>query len=172
MMPLTEAEAIELYDRAGDAGTRFGSVRWPDVALGEVNLQRLCEGVLGARCDFLREAFGPDFEAEGLEDRIEEGWRNDAAQVRFAPEGVFVRAAFTVRVAVSDEAGVVELEETLAVEGEICLSFSTRRHTRPFVDFMGGQIIRASDHAARVIDPFGMMVSPQDAVAWGLNGAQ
>jgi hypothetical protein len=173
MDPLTEAEAIERYDRAGaaQAGARFAGVRWPDVSVTEDNMQRLVEGVLGARIDFAREAFGPDFEPEGQEDRLEEGWRHDAAQMRFAPEGVFVRAACTVRVRLCDEEGGEEALETLAVEAEMCLSFSTRRHARPFVDFMAGRIVRASDGAARTIDPFALMIEPQTAVAWGLNGS-
>jgi len=172
MDPLNESEAIERYDRAGAvaAGGRFAGVRWPDVALTEDNLLRLLEGVLGARFDFAREAFGPDFDSEGLAGRLDEAWRRDAVQVRFAPEGVYVRAAFTVRVRLDGEDGEEEACETLAVEAEVCLSFSTRRHARPFVDFMGGRLARASDGAARVTDPFALMIEPQDAVAWGLNG--
>ncbi|MBE2215324.1 MAG: hypothetical protein IAE82_15735 [Opitutaceae bacterium] len=174
MHPLTETEAIERYDRAGAAraGARFAGVRWPDVAADEDNLARLVEGVLGARVDFAREAFGPDFESEGPEHRLEEAWRRDAVQVRYAPEGLFVRAAFTVRVRLSDDDGEEEALESVSVDAEICLSFSTRRHARPFVDFMRGRLLRASDGAARTIDPFAMMVEPQDAVAWGLNGVE
>jgi len=167
-----EAAAIERYDRAGGGVSRFGAVRWPDVAVTEDNLARLVEGVLGARIDFAREAFGPDFESEGLEERLEEGWRRDAVQVRYAPEGVFVRAAFTVRVRLIDDEGEEEAHEILSVEAELCLSFSTRRHARPFVDFMAGRIARSSGGAARTIDPFAMMIEPQAAVAWGLNGVE
>lgn len=171
-MTSSDEAAVERYDRAGGGTSRFAAIRWPDVAVTEDNLARLVEGVLGARIDFAREAFGPDFESEGLEERLEEGWRRDAVQVRYAPEGVFVRAAFTIRVRWIDDEGGEEALETLAVEAELCLSFSTRRHARPFVDFMGGRITRTSDGAARTIDPFAMMIEPQAAVAWGLNGVE
>jgi hypothetical protein len=147
-------------------------VRWPDVAVTEDNLACLVEGALGERINFPQEAFGPDFESDGLEDRLDEGWRRDALQVRYAPEGVFVRAVFTVRVRLCDEEGAEEATESLAVVAEVCLSFSTLRHARPFLDFMGGHIVRASDGAARTIDPFALMIEPQTAVAWGLNGSR
>jgi len=173
MKPLTEAEAIERYDRAGaaQAGSRFAGVRWPDVAVTEDNLLRLVEGVLSVRVDFAREAFGPDFESEECADRLEEAWRADAVQLRYAPEGVYARTAFTVRVRLCDDDGEEEALESLEVEAELCLSFSTRRHARPFVDVMSGRIVRTGDGATRVLDPFAQMIEPQAAVAWGLNGA-
>lgn len=169
---MTEAEAIECYDRAGAAAGRFAGVRWPDVLLTEENLFRLVDGVLAERLDFAREAFGPDFESEALVERLEEAWRHDGLQARFAPEGVFARAVSCVRVRLVDPDGEEEAVETLTVEAELCLSFSTRRHARPFVDFMGGRITRSGDGASRALDPFGLMVEPQLAVAWGLNGAE
>ena len=169
---MTEAEAIECYDRAGAVAGPFAGVRWPDVALTEENLARLAEGVLAARLDFGREAFGPDCDTDALGERIEEAWRRDARQVRFAPEGVYVRVRCSIRVRVLDEDGQEECAELLHLEAELCLSFSTRRHARPFVDLMGGRLTRSSDGASRAIDPFGLMVEPQLAVAWGLNGAE
>ena len=167
----TEAEAIEIYDRAGRVSGSFASVRWPDIAITETNLRALVEGVVTARVDVAREAFGHDLDTDALADRLEQACRHDAMQVRFAPEGVFVRARCEVRVWLLGDEGEEDEEETLTVEGELCLSFSTRRHARPYVDFMGGRLVRASDGAARGIDPFGMMIEPQIAVAWGLNGA-
>ncbi len=170
MDPSSEREAVERYDRAGGGPSPFPPVRWPDVAATGENLARLAEGVLAARCDFAREAFGPDFDSEALTDRLSEAWRLDAMQARYAPEGLYVRITYAVRVVLSDEDDGAEAVETLAVEGELCLSFSTRRHAQPFVDFMGGHIVRASDGAARRLDPFALQVDPESAVAWGLNG--
>lgn len=166
-----EGEAIERYDRAGGGPSTFAPVRWPDLAVTTENLALLAEGVLGARCDFAREAFGPDLDSDALSDRLEEAWRLEAMQVRYAPEGLYLRFNYTVRVTLAgDDADDDATEETLAVEGELCLSFSARRHARPFVDFMGGRILRAGDGAVRALDPFALMIEPQTAVAWGLNG--
>lgn len=172
---MTELEAMREYDRAGEAAARggpFAAVRWPDVALDRANLERLAEGVLGARLDLAGEAFGPDFDSAACGDRLEEAWRTDALQVRFAPEGVSIRAAFSVRVTLADaeDDAAVAAGETLELGAEICLSFVERHHTRPFVDFMGGEVRRASDGATRKIDPFAFAVEPAAAVAWGLNG--
>jgi hypothetical protein len=175
--------AIEAYDRAGEASRAAGhAVHWPDLALDPDNLVRLAEGVIGSRIDFARAAFGDDFEAEACADRIEEAWRTDAFQARFAPEGVFVRVEFTVEVALLDAPrsdaepaiGADEPDaarESLRVAAEFCLSFVEKHRTRPFIDFMGGELRRESDGAARRIEPYSFMVEPGDAIAWGLNGS-
>jgi hypothetical protein len=173
---MTDDEAIEHYNRGGDA-TRgaFAAVHWPDVPLTPTNLGRLVEGVLDDRCDCVRLAFGEDVETEALGERVTEAWRTDALQTRFAPEGVFVRAAFTVRVAIAPDGdqerdGNAEpMVETLAFAVEVCVSFTHRHHVRPFLDFMGGTVRRAGDGAVLRLDPFAREVSPADAVAWGVN---
>jgi hypothetical protein len=169
---------IERYNRAGDAArAEGGPVHWPHIALDARNLERLVEGVLGARIDIVRAAFGDEFDAGACEDRIEEAWRTDALQTRYAPEGVFVRARFTVRVTLVGEDGEAEKieeppgDETLEITTELCLSFVERRHTRPFVDFMSGELRRVGDGIARKLDPFAFAIEPGDALAWGLNGA-
>jgi hypothetical protein len=169
---------IERYNRAGDAArAEGGPVHWPHIALDARNLERLVEGVLGVRMDFVRAAFGDDFDADARADRVEEAWRTDALQTRYAPEGVFVRARFTVRVTLAEEADEAEKsegsfgDETLEIAAEICLSFVERRHTRPFVDFMSGELRRLSDGTVKKLDPFAFAIEPSDALAWGLNGA-
>jgi len=62
------------------------------------------------------------------------------------------------------------MRETLGFEGELCVSFTNRHHTRPFVDFMSGCVRRMSDGTSTRIDPFAHEVAPADAIAWGLNG--
>lgn len=176
---MDEREAIELYNRAGDAANRgLGAIHWPHVSMEPATLARLVEAVLDERCDWARLAFGETFEAEALGERLSEAWRTDAVQVRFAPEGVFVRASFTVRVEVEPEEDDVQDKETdpplvevLTATAEICLSFTPRHHVRPFVDFMDGEIRRTGDAAAVRLDPFAREVSPIDAVAWGLQEA-
>jgi hypothetical protein len=171
---MTDDEAIARYDEAGAAaGRRLGPVRWPDLALDPAGVERLAEGVLASRLDLPSRAFGPDFDGAACGDRIAEAWRTEACEARFAPEGVFVRAAFTVVVTLAEDepGGGVMAEETLAIRCEVCLSFVERRHTRPYVDFMGGEVRRASDGAVGRLDPCAFMVDPADAVAWGLNGA-
>jgi hypothetical protein len=61
--------------------------------------------------------------------------------------------------------------ETVAIVCELCVSFTHRHHTRPFIDFMEGVVRRATDGAVTRIDPFAREISPQEAVEWGLNGA-
>lgn len=170
---MNESEAIERYDHAGGGPSALRPIRWPDLAITTENLGRLLEGVLGARIDFARAAFGDDFSAESVDDdQLEEAWRREAIDVRYAPEGLYVRARHAVRIRLLDETGAEEAAETLEVEAEICLSFSTRRHARPFVDFMNGRLTRVADGASQVIDPFGLMIEPEAAVAWGLNGIE
>lgn len=166
-----EAEAIERYNAGAAAAPPFAAVRWPHLALDAPNLWRLVEGVLGERVDLAREAFGADLDSDALADRIELAWREDALHVRYAPEGLYVRARCSVRLwwLQDDDEGDEPAEETLGCEMELCLSFSTRRHARPFVDFMSGRIVRVSDGVSRPIDPFGLMVEPELAVAWRLN---
>jgi hypothetical protein len=180
---MTDDEAIDAYNRAGEAsarGRRFPPVRWPDLPLDARDIERLAEGVLASRLDLGAEAFGPDFDSVACADRLEDAWRTDACEARFAPEGVYMRAAFTVAVALRDEdtdSGApgatpeIVAKEALTIVSEICLSFVERHHTRPFVDFMGGEIRRAGDGATRRLDPCAFMIEPADAVAWGLNGA-
>jgi hypothetical protein len=177
---MDDREAIEHYDRAGEHArgvSAFAPIRWPDLVVDPANLARLVEGVLDARCDCARLVFGEDFDAsaDAVVDRLSETWRTDALQVRFAPEGVFVRARISVLVelAADEHADAPEIPEaidTLWFTSELCVSFTQRHHVRPFVDFMSGEVHRASDGAITRLDPFAREVSPQDAVEWGLNG--
>lgn len=173
---MNDREAIERYDAGGtSARGRFPGIRWPDVALTEDNLRRLFEGVLEARVNVAAFALGDDIDSEALAGRVEEAWRLDAMQVRFAPEGVFVRAAFTVlvRLASADPEAEPEAEVSVAIGGEICLSYVELHHVRPFVDFMGGQLrLLDPEPVVRTLEPYTWMVEPDAAVAWGLNGAR
>ncbi len=169
---MEDREAIEQYNRAGEATrVRFPAVRWPDLALATENVARLAEGVLSARCDCARLAFGDDFEVEAHEERLSEAWRTDALETRYAPEGVYVRAAFSVRVELAPETDEAEtISETLSFTCELCVSFTHRHHIRPFVDFMGGEVRRNGDDVKMHLDPFAHEIAPADALAWGLNG--
>lgn len=191
---MDDREAIAHYDRAGEAAAgRWPPVRWPDLALTPENMARLVEGVLDERCDCARLAFGDDFDASAVAGRLTEAWRTDDVALRFAPEGVFIRAAFTVRVEIAPEdaeetehphgelaearaRGLTDEDEavveTLGFDVEVCVSFTSRHHTRPFVDFMGGTVRRTGDGAVTRLDPFAREIAPADAVAWGLNGAK
>jgi hypothetical protein len=178
---MDDDEAISACDRAGEAAAKGGSfeaVRWPDLALEAPNLVRLAVGVFAVRLDLAREAFGSDFDSAASAERLEEAWRTDALQARYAPEGIFVRAAFTVRVALAadpdevDPTGEPAAVETLTLAAEFCVSFVEQRHTRPFVDFMGGEVRRGSDGASRTLDAFAFRVEPAQAVEWGLNGVE
>ena len=168
-----EHEWIDRYDRAGAAAReRFAGVSWPDLALEAANLERLAEGLVDGLVDAPRLAFGDDFDPEQSHDVLEEAWRTDALQARFAPEGLYVRAAFTVRLMLSEEeAGEVVADESLVIEAEFCVSFVEKFGVRPFVDFMGGAVRRIGDGIETRLDPRGFMITPEDAVAWGLNGA-
>jgi hypothetical protein len=172
---MDEREAIEQYNLAGERrgpDRALGAVLWPDIAIDADNLARLAEGVLAEHCDCAQLVFGDACDSAALGDRLSEAWRTDGLEVRFAPEGVFVRSVFTVRVAVAAERDDEEpLIETLCFRSELCLSFTHRHHTRPFVDFMGGEVRRGSEETVQRIDPFAREISPVDAVAWGLNGA-
>ncbi|RME70626.1 MAG: hypothetical protein D6781_05945 [Verrucomicrobia bacterium] len=173
---MDDRQAIGLYNAAGDRHRgRLGAVHWPDIELDEENIFLLTQGVLDMRVDWPRLAFGDDFDAEASHDEPSEAWRTDELRVRFAPEGVYIRAAFTIRVELNDpdasdpdEAPVAV--ETLCDECELCLSYVERHHTRPFIDFMGGRVRRLSDGCITRIDPFSFELSPEDAVEWGLNG--
>lgn len=173
-------DAIAEYDRAGsNARDAFATVRWPDLALDRANLGRLAEGVLAARYDLARLAFGEEWDGAAAGERVEEAWRTDALHARYAPEGMFVRAALSIIVTVhpTDDARAPDApedaplaEEVLHFAFELCVSFTYRHHTRPFVDFMGGELRRESDDSQVRLDPFAHEVAPADAVAWGLNG--
>ncbi len=177
---MNDREAMAAYDAAG---AKRAGVRWPDVDLDRENLRRLFEGALDEHLDLAALAFGDQANRAGAAERIEEAWRLDAMRVRFAPEGVFARARFSVRLRLWGDGPAAEAPEdeaALTIEGELCLSFTERNHTRPFVDFMGGRL-RVEEPAAmdagaspaedKRIDPFALMISPQLAVAWGLNAA-
>jgi hypothetical protein len=174
---MDDREAIEHYDRRGGQhapAEGFPPVRWPDLALHPANLARLAEGVLDARCDCARLAFGEGFDRAPLRERLSESWRTDALHARYAPEGVFVRAKFSVLVEIApdpEEGDDEAASETLSFTCEICVSYSSLHHTRPFVDFMSGTVRRATEGVAVRLDPFARAVTPQDAVEWGLNGA-
>lgn len=171
---MEEREAIECYDRAGEKHRgAHAPVRWPDLAIEPANLARLVEGVLDARCDFARLAFGEEFDAEAVGELLSEAWRTDSLQTRFAPEGVFVRGVFSVRFVIEPDdvdGNADAVTETLTLELELCLSFTHRHHTRPFVDFMAGEVRRAGDGPVKRLDAFACEIAPADAVAWGLNG--
>jgi hypothetical protein len=171
---MDDREAIELYDCAGEKFRgALAPVRWPDLAIEPENVARLVEGVLGSRCDFARLAFGDEFDAEAVAELLSEAWRTDSLQTRFAPEGVFVRGIFSIRVVIEpdDIDGNAEaVTEALTLTVELCLSFTHRHHTRPFVDFMSGAVSRASDGQVKRLDPFACEIAPVDAIAWGLNG--
>ncbi|HEX9786149.1 MAG TPA: hypothetical protein VGA56_25910 [Opitutaceae bacterium] len=181
-----DQEAIDTYDEAGreSASARLGAVRWPDVALDGENLRRLVEGVLDEHLDIASIALGEGADVRLLADRIEEAWRLDEMRVRYAPEGVFVDAAFALRVTLlsaDEQEETPEAEVLLNIESELCLSFTERNQTRPFVDFMGGCVRVLDDDPdlpgqagatvvrEKRIDPFALMVSPALAVKWGLN---
>jgi hypothetical protein len=170
-----ESEAIRKINELGDrARTAWNAVRWPHVDLRPANLESIAEAVVDSRVDTTGLAFGEDFDADDTTDDIVEAWRTDEFQSRFAPEGVFVCVRFTIRLTVSDPEAGDELiaEETLAIKAEFCLSFSDMHHTRPFVDFMEGEVRRISDGVTTVVDPFSMFIEPDDGVAWGLNGPE
>ncbi|MGH8021249.1 MAG: hypothetical protein ACREIA_23810 [Opitutaceae bacterium] len=178
---MDDREATAAYDAAGMKGAPGAGVRWPDIDLAAGNLRRLFEGVLDERLDLAELAFGEQANRADAAEQLEEAWRLEAMHTRFAPEGVYVRAKFSVRIRLLDDAAPDDPSEDevwLGVEGELCLSFATRQHTRPFVDFMGGslRIEERTGDATPVatekrLDPFALMVSPQLAVAWGLNAA-
>ncbi|WP_442889847.1 hypothetical protein [Congregicoccus parvus] len=182
---MDDREAIAAYNDVEERGrlSRFPGVLWPDLNLDRDNLRRLVEGVLEERLDLVGLAFGDDIDRDALADRVEEAWRMDEMQVRFAPEGVSIRFACTVRVALGEAEGEGE-EHTIALGGDsfvdleiagaLCLSFVARLHTRPFIDFMGGTVAKPEERGAgtppaRQIDPFTLLVSPQLAIGWGLN---
>ena len=170
---MDEREWIDIYDQAGAAArNRFAGVRWPDLPLDAANLERLAEGVVDGLADAARLAFGDDFDPAASRDELEEAWRTDALQARFAPEGLYVRAAFTVRLRLSEEeSNEAVADETLAIEAEFCVSFVEKYGVRPFVDFMGGAVRRIGDGTETRLPPRGFIITPEDAVAWGLNGA-
>jgi hypothetical protein len=173
---MDEREAIEQYDRAG--ATRrgeFAAVRWPDLALDSENLTRLAEGVIDTYCDCVRLAFGDAIDGASLGERLSEAWRSDALHVRYAPEGVYLRVKLSVLLEIAPDDDDLDADEasaceTLRFEGELCVSFTHRHHTRPFVDFMRGSVRRMSDGTSTPIDPFAREIAPADAIAWGLNG--
>lgn len=171
---MTESEAIDLYDSAGERNRGgFPAVRWPDLAVERANVAKLIEGVMAAHCDFARLAFGPDFDAEAVEELLSESWRTDAMQLRFAPEGVFVRGQLSIRFVIEPDdvdGNADATTETLVLTLELCLSFTHRHHTRPFVDFMGGEVRRQGDGQVKRLDPFACEISPVEAIGWGLNG--
>jgi hypothetical protein len=170
-----ESEAIRKINELGDrARTSWKAVRWPHVDLHPANLERIAEAVVDSRVDTTVLAFGEEFDADDTTDEIVEAWRTDEFQTRFAPEGIFACVRFTIRLTVSDPEAGNELiaEETLVIKAEFCLSFSEKHHTRPFIDFMEGEVRRVGDGATTIIDPFSMFIEPDDAVAWGLNGPE
>lgn len=170
---MEEQQAIELYNRAGLLrGAESRGVRWPDLDLELSNLERMAEGLLGARCHLVEIALGNDFNPDVLDAQVDERWRTDRLEVRFAPEGVFVRAAFTIRFVVASEAGdePPEAVETVTVAGEFCLSHTELHGVSPVVDFLSGEVCRTSDQTRTRLNPFTLRLDPVSAVNWGLNG--
>lgn len=172
---MTEHDAIDLYNRAGLLrGAESRGVRWPDLDLELSNLERMAEGVLGARCNLAEIALGNDFDPDGLDSPVDERWRTDRLDVRFAPEGVFVQAAFTVRFLVPADVGgeSPDAEETITVAGEFCLSHTELHGVCPVVDFLRGDVCRASDQMRTRLNPFTLRIDAVTAVLWGLNGVE
>lgn len=170
-----EQQAIELYNRAGrPRGAESRGVLWPDIDLESSNLERLAEGVLGARCNLVEIALDEDVDANALESEVDERWRTDRLEVRFAPEGVFVRASFSVRFVVEDpeEAEPRSAEETLNLYGEFCLSHTELHGVSPVVDFLHGCVGRTSDQTRTRLNPFTLRLDAVTAVLWGLNGVE
>ncbi len=167
-----EREDIEAYAALGAREARgFEPVRWPDLELTEERLVRLFEGVLEARLEPARLAFGDEGAIAAAEGRVDEAWRTGGMQARFAPEGVYVRAWCEVRLRlVGADDPAEEPVATLRLDGELCLSFVAQRHASPFVDFMGGtlELAGADDVAATVrrIDPFALRLEPAHLLEW------
>lgn len=172
---VTEQEAIELYNRAGLLrGKESQGVRWPDLDLESSNLERTAEEIFGARSNLAGIALGEDFDSEAGESEVDERWRTDRLEVRFAPEGVMVRASFTVRFVVAGAAAgePTSAEEVLIITGEFCLSHTELHGVCPVVDFLQGEVCRVSEQTRTNLNPFTMRLDAVTAVMWGLNGVE
>jgi hypothetical protein len=163
---------IERYN-AGD-GTEpdgFGRPQWPDLLMDRANMEALVEGVLAERIDW------PDlvFEGEPPPDEVLEAIEMMIAvpdlQIRFAPEGCFLRSRVIIRLYLEDpEDPEGSFQEDLEIESEFCLSFTERFGVSPVVDIMGGKIVLRSTGAVSDIEPGTEMIEADQAVDWGMNG--
>jgi hypothetical protein len=163
---------IERYN-AGEGAEPGGFARpqWPDLLMDRANMEALVEGVLAERIDW------PDlvFEGEPPPDEVLEAIEMMIAvpdlQIRFAPEGCFLRSRVIIRLYLEDpEDPEGSFQEDLEVESEFCLSFTERFGVSPVVDIMGGKIVLRSTGAVSDIEPGTEMIEPDQAVDWGMNG--
>jgi hypothetical protein len=149
------------------ADSGFPLPRWPDLLIESENLLRLFNGAMEQRCDFPGLILGDAF--AGGDERVEEAYRVEAMQARFAPEGLYIRARLIRRAWVEPASSEdEELSGEAVIDGEVCLSFVPQRHVCPFIDVMGGWIRFADGREPRRIDPFGYRLERDEALEWGV----
>jgi hypothetical protein len=166
-------DAIDHYNQAGrEECGGFAPVQWPDIALTEESVVLFVEGVLAERLNFAEILWGNEMDIESLDEKIVESSRLLEMQLRYAPEGIYIRSRMEVMVTLMDqESADFEADDILEVEVEMCLSYTEKNHTCPFVDVMGGVVRVSSDGREMQIEAYSYLVRPEDAVDWGMNGA-
>jgi len=165
-------DAIDQYNQSGEGGCGyFPPVRWPDLLLTEENLVLLVEGVLAERFNFAEILWGNEMDVIALDKQIEESSRLLEMQLRYAPEGVYIRCGLEIMMSLVDEEGSADSasDGLVEVEVEMCLSYTEKNHTCPFVDIMGGEVRVPVDDRVVPIEAYSYLVLPEDAVAWGIN---
>lgn len=163
---------INRYNSGGETKVDgFARPQWPDVAIDPANMEALVEGILAERIDW------PDlvFEGEPPPDEVLEAIEMMIAmpvlQIRFAPEGCFLKTRVIIRLYLEDPEDTEDsFQEDLEVESEFCLSFTERYGVSPVVDIMGGKIVLLSTGTVSEIEPGTEVIEPERAVEWGLNG--
>ncbi len=165
-------DAIDQYNQAGKTECGgFAPVQWPDIALTEENMVLLVEGVLAERLNYAEILWGNEMDVESVDEQIEESSRLLELQLRYAPEGVYIRSRMEVMVTLLDQEMIdLESNDLVEVEVEVCLSHTEKNHTCPFVDVMGGNVCVLSDGRMIRIEAYSYLVLPEDAVDWGMNG--
>jgi len=166
------AKWIERYDAGDDhAPGGFPLPRWPDILIERDNLERLIEGILAERIDWPALVFEGDPPPDEVLEAIEMMIAMPDLQIRFAPEGCFLKSRVIIRLRLDDPDDEADsFQEDLEVESELCLSFTERYGVSPVVDIMGGTVGLKSTGAEARLEPGTEVIDPERAVDWGLNG--
>jgi len=149
----------------------FPGPKWPDILIDHGNLEALIEGVLAERVDWPALVFDRDPPPDEVLEAIEMMIAMPDLQIRFAPEGCFLKSRVIIRLRLDDPDDEADsFREDLEVESELCLSFTERYGVSPVVDIMGGTIVLKSTGAEARLESGSEVLDPERAVDWGLNG--
>jgi hypothetical protein len=163
---------IRIYN-AGDGSGSDGIARpkWPEVLMDRGNMEALVEGILAERIDWPDLVFAGEPPPDEVLEAIEMMIAIPELQMRFAPEGCFLKSRAIIRLYLEDPDDAEDsFQEDLEVECEFCLSFTERYGVSPVVDIMAGKIVLRSTGAVSEIEPGTEIIDPERAVGWGMNG--